>query len=152
MRQIRPPKLVRLLCSKLTLKEQSQSTLRMTSQYKKVVPSYTFVRREVPVREDTYPEPSACEVGWPVPFLAAFISPVLALVPICCRMNSEQAFSQGIESGSNRRPSAQEACALTTMLPRSYHNIDHQNKRDINRSKLLNVEWPHYDLRLRTIM
>ena len=31
----------------------------------------------VPVREDTYPEPSACEVGWPVPLLAAFISPVL---------------------------------------------------------------------------
>ena len=44
----------------------------------KVVP-YTFVRREVPVREDTYPEPSACEVGCPVPFLAAFISPVLLL-------------------------------------------------------------------------
>ena len=42
----------------------------------KVVP-YTFVRRRVPVREDTYPEPSACEVRWPVPFLAAFISPVL---------------------------------------------------------------------------
>ena len=42
----------------------------------KVVP-YTFVRRGMPVREDTYPEPSACEVGWPVPFLAAFISPVL---------------------------------------------------------------------------
>ena len=36
----------------------------------KVVP-YTFVRN------DTYPEPSACEVGWPVPFLATFISPVL---------------------------------------------------------------------------
>ena len=29
----------------------------------KVVPC-TFVRRGVPVREDTYPEPSACEVGW----------------------------------------------------------------------------------------
>ena len=42
----------------------------------KVVP-YTFVCRGVPVREDTYPEPSAYEVGWPVPFLAAFISPVL---------------------------------------------------------------------------
>ena len=42
----------------------------------KVVP-YTFVRRGVPVREDTYPGPSACEVGWPVPFFAAFISPVL---------------------------------------------------------------------------
>ena len=36
-----------------------------------------FVRRGVPVREDTYAEPSACEVGWPVPFLAAFICPVL---------------------------------------------------------------------------
>ena len=42
----------------------------------KVVP-YTFVRRGVPVGEDTHPEPSACEVGWPVPFLAAFISAVL---------------------------------------------------------------------------
>ena len=44
----------------------------------KVVP-YTFVRRGVPVREDTYHEPSACEVGWPVPYLTAFISPVLPL-------------------------------------------------------------------------
>ena len=42
----------------------------------KVVP-YTFVHRGVPVTEDTYPEPSPCEVGWPVPFLAPFISPVL---------------------------------------------------------------------------
>ena len=42
----------------------------------KVVP-YTFARRRVPVGEDIYPEPSASEVGWPVPFLAAFISPVL---------------------------------------------------------------------------
>ena len=42
----------------------------------KVVP-HTFVRRGVPVREDTYPEPSVYEVGWPAPFLAAFISPVL---------------------------------------------------------------------------
>ena len=41
----------------------------------KVVP-YTFVLRGVPVREDTCPEPSACEVGWPVPFLAALISSV----------------------------------------------------------------------------
>ena len=38
----------------------------------KVVP-YTLLRRGVFVGEDTYPEPSACEVGWPVPFLAAFI-------------------------------------------------------------------------------
>ena len=42
----------------------------------KIVP-YTFVRRGLPVRDDTYPEPSACEVGWPVPFLTAVISPVL---------------------------------------------------------------------------
>ena len=33
-----------------------------------VVP-YTFVRRGVPAREDTYPEPLVCEIGWPVPFL-----------------------------------------------------------------------------------
>ena len=38
---------------------------------------YTFIRRGVPVREDTYHEPSVYEVGWPFPFLAAFISPVL---------------------------------------------------------------------------
>ena len=44
----------------------------------KVVP-YTFVRRGVPVREDTYPEPSVCGVGRQVPFLAAFISPVFPL-------------------------------------------------------------------------
>ena len=43
---------------------------------KKVVP-YTFVRRGVPVREDTYLEPSVFEVGWSVPFLCAFISPLL---------------------------------------------------------------------------
>ena len=42
----------------------------------KAVP-YSFLRRGAPVREDTYPKPSACEVGWPVPFLSAFISPVL---------------------------------------------------------------------------
>ena len=42
----------------------------------KVVP-YTIVRRGVPVRDDTYPKPSACEVGWPVPVLATFIFPVL---------------------------------------------------------------------------
>ena len=41
------------------------------------VVQYTFVLRGVPVREDTYAEQSACEVGWPVPFLAAFISSVL---------------------------------------------------------------------------
>ena len=53
-------------------------------------------------------------------------SPPLSLqcchqVPICCWVNSERAFNQGIESGSNRRPSAWEACGLTTMLlPRSF--------------------------------
>ena len=44
----------------------------------KVVP-HTFVRWGVPVREDTYPEPSPCEAGWPVPFLTVFISPVFPL-------------------------------------------------------------------------
>ena len=47
------------------------------SNFSLKVVQYTFVRRGVPVREDTCPEPSACEVGWPVPFLAAFISPLL---------------------------------------------------------------------------
>ena len=40
---------------------------------------YRKVVRGVPVREDTYPEPSACEVRWPVPFLAAIISPVFPM-------------------------------------------------------------------------
>ena len=44
-----------------------------------MVARYTFVRRGVPVREDTYPEQSACDVGWLVPFLTAYISPVLVL-------------------------------------------------------------------------
>ena len=48
----------------------------------KVVP-YTFVRRGVPVRENTYAEPSACEVGWPAIFLAAFIS---AAFPLCTHL------------------------------------------------------------------
>ena len=47
-------------------------------RWSQVVP-YTFVRSGVPVREDTYAGPSACEVGSPVPFLAAFISPVFPL-------------------------------------------------------------------------
>jgi len=38
-------------------------------------------------------------------------------VPIYWWVGSGRAFNQGIESGSNRRPSAREACALTTMLP-----------------------------------
>jgi len=49
-----------------------------TFEKMKVVP-YTFVRRGVPVREDTYAEPLACEVTWPVPFVAAVISPVFPL-------------------------------------------------------------------------
>ena len=31
----------------------------------------------MPVREDTFLRASACEVGRPVPFLAAFVSPML---------------------------------------------------------------------------
>ena len=56
--------------------KKSKLTVNCIKAIKKVVP-YTFVRRGVPVRENIYPEPSACEVGWPVPFLAAFIPPVL---------------------------------------------------------------------------
>ena len=51
--------------------------IAMFTIYKGKVFPYTFVHWGAPVREDTYPGPSACEVGWPVPFLAAFISPVL---------------------------------------------------------------------------
>ena len=55
------------------------------------------------VREDTYPESSAYEVGRPGIFLATFISIVLPPgSSICCWVNSERAFSQGIESDSNR--------------------------------------------------
>ena len=42
----------------------------------KVVP-YTVICRGVPMREGAYHEPLAYELGWPVPFLAAFLSPVL---------------------------------------------------------------------------
>ena len=48
-----------------------------TTRKVKLAPYSFFVRRGVPVREDPYPEPSACEGSWPVPFFAAFISPVL---------------------------------------------------------------------------
>ena len=37
----------------------------------------TFIQKGVPVSEDAYPGPLACEVKWPVPFLATFISLVL---------------------------------------------------------------------------
>ena len=43
-------------------------------------------------------------------------------------MGSEPALCQGIESGSNRRPSAQETCALTTMLPRPLYDYLDGNK------------------------
>ena len=59
---------------------------------KKVVPS-TFVRRGVPVIEDTYPEASACEVGWPVPSSPPLSPQYSHQVPICCWVNSERAFS-----------------------------------------------------------
>ena len=36
-----------------------------------------YVEEGVPVKEDTCPGQSAREVGWPVPFLTAFIFPVL---------------------------------------------------------------------------
>ena len=45
------------------------------AKFKAKVVLYAFVHRRAPVREDTYPEPLACEVGWPVPFLAAFTPP-----------------------------------------------------------------------------
>ena len=53
------------------------STMQDGTRIKVKVVPYTFARRGVLVREDTYPEPSTCEVGWPVPFLTDFISPVL---------------------------------------------------------------------------
>ena len=49
----------------------------MVDSIKAKVALFTFVRMGVPVRENTYPEPSACQIGWPVPFFAAFISPWL---------------------------------------------------------------------------
>ena len=58
------------------VKKSDEILLKLVA--KRVFP-YAFVRKRVAVREDTYPEPSACEVGWPVPFLAAFISPVFPL-------------------------------------------------------------------------
>ena len=39
---------------------QSHSLL---NRYRVKVVPYTFIRRGVPVREDTYAEPLACEVG-----------------------------------------------------------------------------------------
>ena len=53
----------------------SESSLEHCRKFGKVkVVSYTFVRRGMPVRDDIYPEPLACEAGWRVPFLAPFIS------------------------------------------------------------------------------
>ena len=53
----------------------SSKSIESNKEKVKVV-TYTFVRRRVPAREDTYPEPSAYKVGWQVPLLATFISPV----------------------------------------------------------------------------
>ena len=78
------------------------------------VVSYTFVRKGVPVKENTYPEPSACEVGWPVHFLTAFISPVLP--PGTNLLLGVQWAS--VQSEHRVGPSTREACALTTMQPR----------------------------------
>ena len=38
---------------------------------------YTLMHMGVPVKEDIYAGPLACKIGWPVPFLSAFISLVL---------------------------------------------------------------------------
>ena len=54
-----------------------------------LVVSYNFVRRGVPVREGTYPKPSSCDVGSPVLFLTAFISPVLPSDTHLLWINSE---------------------------------------------------------------
>ena len=64
----------KLLCIRM---HSAKIKLSLVHLKVKVVP-YTFVCRGVRVREDTYPGPSAFEVEWPVPFLAAFISPVLS--------------------------------------------------------------------------
>ena len=74
----------------------------------KVAP-YTFVRRGVPVREEAYPEPSAFEAGWPVPFLAAFISPVGDVYVA----NLDGDFRQWCRRGGRRLPS----CDLTGAQP-----------------------------------
>ena len=67
-------------CKKRSPSHQLASTSLLVGDIVMVVP-YTFVCRGVPVREDTYPEPSASEVGRPVPFVAAFISPVATRHP-----------------------------------------------------------------------
>ena len=38
---------------------------------------YSFVLKKMPIRVDTYPVPSASNIGWPVPCRPAFTSPVL---------------------------------------------------------------------------
>ena len=48
-------------------RQQGANPFLKRSTNKVKVVQYTFVRKGVPVREDTYPEPSACEVGSPVP-------------------------------------------------------------------------------------
>ena len=66
---------------------ESQTFLNNSSYFFSVINFKLFSRLEVEggfcfefmflSGEDTYPEPSACAVGWPVPFLTAFISLVL---------------------------------------------------------------------------
>ena len=58
-------------------KQERQSTQKIVAKFKGKGKSHIrSVRWGVPVKEDPCPEPSAFEVGWPVPFLAAFIFPV----------------------------------------------------------------------------
>ena len=59
-----------------TIKYGELMSFRFLLSKVKIFP-YTFVRMGVPVREDTYPEPSSYEVGWAAPFLTASISPML---------------------------------------------------------------------------
>ena len=41
------------------------------------IPRAIQCRKSKVRRDETSPDSSACEVGWPVPFLATFITPVL---------------------------------------------------------------------------
>ena len=67
---------------------------RAMTAVKKVFP-YTFIHWGVPVGEDTYPEPSACEVGWPVtergPLNLQFN--IAALNTLNYKLNHEAAFT-----------------------------------------------------------
>ena len=98
----------------------------------KVLP-YTVICRGVPVRVDTHPEPSACEVGWPVSFLTAFISPVLP------RFSAGWKVSEHSVKASSRTQTVdlthRNMCSIlyatsptktfTTRLIRTEHSISH---------------------------